>query len=268
MSAKDCRPPRVAHIELKKRLADFRKPNYYLLSMSRKVLIIEDNPDIARLVQRHLTDIGCSADIAGNGAGAMQRLAGNKYQLVVLDLMLPDTDGLSLCRRIRESGDYLPILMLTAKTSELDRVLGLEMGADDYLTKPFSVPELMARIKALFRRVDALTHGADTKTGTQILKHDGLMIDVTKRRVLVDAREVELTAREFDLLVYFARHPGQVFSRVQLLDRVWGYNHDGYEHTVNSHINRLRAKIETDPSAPRFVLTVWGVGYKFADGTD
>jgi DNA-binding response OmpR family regulator len=236
--------------------------------MTRKVLIIEDNPDIARLVQRHLVDIGCSADIAGNGASAMQRLAKGGYKLVVLDLMLPDSDGLSLCRQIRETGDYVPILMLTAKTSEFDRVLGLEMGADDYLTKPFSIHELMARIKALFRRVEALTRSRNTNTAAQILHREGLKIDVIKRRVQVDDQDVELTAREFDLLVYFARHPGQVFSRTQLLDAVWGYNHDGYEHTVNSHINRLRAKIEADPTAPRFVITVWGVGYKFADGMD
>ncbi len=236
--------------------------------MIRKVLIIEDNQDIARLVQRHLLDIGCNADIVGNGAGAMQRLAIGGYQLVVLDLMLPDTDGLSLCRHIRQAGDYIPILMLTAKTTELDRVLGLEMGADDYLTKPFSVPELMARIKALFRRVEALSPSPDSEPATQILQYDGLTIDVGKRRLRIEGREVELTAREFDLLVHFARHPGRVFSRVQLLERVWGYNHDGYEHTVNSHINRLRAKIESNPSTPRFVLTVWGVGYKFADGAD
>jgi len=232
--------------------------------MTRKVLIVEDNPDIARLVQGHLADIGCAADIAGTGAAALQRYAQGGYQLVVLDLMLPDSDGLSLCRRIRESGDYVPVLMLTAKSSELDRVLGLEMGADDYLTKPFSIPELMARVRALFRRVDALQRNSAAPSDESFLI-DGLSIDVGRRRVAVDGEAVSLTAREFDLLLFFARHPGRVFDRSQLLDQVWGYNHDGYEHTVNSHINRLRGKIEKDPSDPRFVLTVWGVGYKFAD---
>ncbi len=235
--------------------------------MRRKVLIVEDEPDIARLVQTHLRDIGCDAEIAPDGATALRLFERGGCQLVVLDLMLPDTDGLTLCRRMRETGGYVPILMLTAKSTELDRVLGLEVGADDYLTKPFSVPELLARIKALFRRVDALSRPAGEEGDEETIRHGALWIDPARRHVEVDDRTVELTAREFDLLLFFARHPGRVFSRTQLLDRVWGYNHDGYEHTVNSHINRLRAKIETDPSDPRYVLTVWGVGYKFAERT-
>ncbi len=233
--------------------------------MRRRVLIIEDEPDIARLVQTHLGDIGCDSDIAGNGGDARQLLRKNDYQLIILDLMLPDTDGLTLCRSIREAGGYVPILMLTAKSTELDRVLGLEVGADDYLTKPFSIPELLARIKALFRRVEALSGDASEEQATENIQRGGLYIDVEKHLVRLDGREVELTAREFDLLLFFARHPGRVFSRIQLLDKVWGYNHDGYEHTVNSHINRLRAKIERDPSKPLYILTVWGVGYKFAE---
>jgi DNA-binding response OmpR family regulator len=233
--------------------------------MGRRVLIVEDEPDIARLVQTHLGDIGCDADVAGNGAAALRLLQKHDYQLVILDLMLPDTDGLTLCRDIRAEGDYIPILMLTAKSTELDRVLGLEVGADDYLTKPFSIPELLARIKALFRRVEALSkQESDIQSGENV-SYGGLHIDVGKRQVQLEGREVELTAREFELLLFFARHPGRVFSRVQLLDKVWGYNHDGYEHTVNSHINRLRAKIEKDPSSPAYILTVWGVGYKFAE---
>jgi len=235
------------------------------MSVQRKVLIVEDEPDIARLVQTHLQDIGCAADIAGNGAAALQALEKQRYQLVVLDLMLPDTDGLSLCRQLRGGSDYVPILMLTAKSTELDRVLGLEMGADDYLTKPFSIPELLARIKALFRRVEALSRPAAESTSQELIEQAGLQVDTATRRVNVRGQEVELTAREFDLLLFFARHPGRVFSRVQLLDQVWGYNHDGYEHTVNSHINRLRAKIEADPANPDYILTVWGVGYKFTD---
>jgi two-component system, OmpR family, response regulator len=234
--------------------------------MVRKVLIVEDEPDIARLVQQHLKDIGCEADIAGDGARATELFNQGGYQLVVLDLMLPDTDGLTLCRSFREQGGYVPILMLTAKSTELDRVIGLEVGADDYLTKPFSIPELMARIKALFRRVEAMQQpAADQTDSTDSIEWDDLHIDTIRRSVTIAGRAVELTAREFELLYFFASNPGRVFSRVQLLDKVWGYNHDGYEHTVNSHINRLRSKIEQDPSSPKYVLTVWGVGYKFAD---
>jgi DNA-binding response OmpR family regulator len=233
--------------------------------MRRKVLIVEDEPDIARLIQTHLIDTGYQAEIAANGAAAMKLFDQGDYQLVVLDLMLPDTDGLTLCRQMRSREGYVGILMLTAKSTELDRVVGLEVGADDYLTKPFSVPELMARIKALFRRIEALQAQPELPDQEEVIEREGLVIDVNRRRVQVDGKAVELTAREFDLLLFFARHPGRVFSRIQLLDQVWGYNHDGYEHTVNSHINRLRSKIEENPADPRFVLTVWGVGYKFSD---
>lgn len=233
--------------------------------MQRRVLIIEDEGDIARLVQDHLGDIGCVADIAASGAAAQESLNKNRYDLAILDLMLPDTDGLTLCRRIRETAGYLPILMLTAKSTELDRVLGLEVGADDYLTKPFSVPELMARVKALFRRVEALTQATSETGAVETLQHGAMTIDMGRRTVRIAETDIDLTAREFDLLLFFARNPGRVFNRSQLLDKVWGYNHEGYEHTVNSHINRLRAKIEEDPSNPRYVKTVWGVGYKFAD---
>jgi DNA-binding response OmpR family regulator len=155
--------------------------------------------------------------------------------------------------------------MLTAKSSELDRVLGLEIGADDYLSKPFSIPELLARVKALFRRTDALKRTANGGVAEETLRRGELTIEVGKRRVTVGGHEVTLTAREFDLLLHFARHPGRVYTRTQLLDQIWGYSHQGYEHTVNSHINRLRAKIESDPANPRYVMTVWGVGYRFTD---
>ena len=232
--------------------------------MTRNALIIEDNGDIARLVSLHLKDIGCEAHIAGSGEEGVRRFQSQSFDLVILDLMLPGMDGLSVCRVLRSGPLFVPILMLTAKSSELDRVLGLEMGADDYLTKPFSIPELMARVKALFRRTDALTETAQTPPDETLLR-GGMCIDVGRRRITLDGGQEELTAREFDLLLYFARHPGRVFTRAQLLDKVWGYGHDGYEHTVNSHINRLRAKLEADPAKPRYVLTVWGVGYKFAD---
>ncbi|MCG7912142.1 MAG: response regulator transcription factor, partial [Candidatus Thiodiazotropha taylori] len=172
--------------------------------MQRKLLIVEDEPDIAHLVQKHLQDAGYDADIASNGAAAMELFRKNSYQLVILDLMLPDTDGLTLCRQMRSAEEYVAILMLTAKSTELDRVLGLEMGADDYLTKPFSVPELMARIKALFRRIDALKEGSKGITEQESIERDGLYIDVNKRSVQVEGEAVDLTAREFDLLLFFA----------------------------------------------------------------
>jgi DNA-binding response OmpR family regulator len=231
--------------------------------MNRNVLIIEDDRDIAGLVRLHLEDLGCRVQVEGDGLAGYERAAGESFDLVILDLMLPTIDGLEVCRRLRSGDRYTPILMLTAKTTELDRVLGLELGADDYLTKPFSVLELIARVKALFRRIDALT-GGEPEPGGHI-EINGLVLDEAKRRVTVEDTEVELTAKEFDLLLCFARNPGRVFTRSQLLDQVWGYGHDGYEHTVNSHINRLRAKIESDPSQPRYVLTVWGVGYRFAE---
>lgn len=235
--------------------------------MQRKVLIVEDEPDIARLVREHLADVGCETVVAADAATARTRFAAGGLDLVVLDRMLPDGDGLALCGEFRRHDATLPILMLTAKSTELDRVVGLEVGADDYLVKPFGVAELQARVKALLRRVAALQEAAATPPTEERLEHDGLVIDVQRRKVTVAGAPVELTAREFDLLLFFARHPGRVFSRMQLLDKVWGYNHEGYEHTVNSHINRLRAKIEPVPSTPRYVLTVWGVGYKFSDAT-
>jgi DNA-binding response OmpR family regulator len=178
--------------------------------------------------------------------------------------MLPDMDGLDLCRQLRAQQDHTPILMLTARSGEVDRVLGLELGADDYLTKPFSVRELVARIKAILRRVERM---ADEGTASESdpISVAGLNIDRDKRRVSVRGELIHLTAKEYDLLVQFARHPGRVFTRSQLLDLVWGYGEGTYEHTVNSHINRLRAKIEDDPSEPRFIRTVWGVGYRFYD---
>jgi two-component system OmpR family response regulator len=229
--------------------------------MVRQVLIVEDDREIANLIKLHLKDIRCEADLAHSGQEAIARYTNHHYDLVILDLMLPDMDGLALCQRLRRDTDYIPILMLTSKATELDRVLGLEMGGDDYLTKPFSFLELLARVKALLRRAEAMTQPAPETAET--LNFGELNIEISKRRVRVGAKEPELTAKEFDLLVHFARHPGRVFTRAQLLDQVWGYGHEGYEHTVNSHINRLRAKIENDPTQPRYILTVWGVGYKF-----
>ncbi|MFB9146110.1 response regulator transcription factor [Halomonas alkalicola] len=233
--------------------------------MTRNVLIVEDNPGIGELVSMHVTELGMNPVLCERGDTGLTRFREGDIDLVILDLMLPGMDGLSVCREIRSGPGYVPVLMLTAKGSELDRVLGLEMGADDYLTKPFSVAELSARVKALFRRVDAMASAAAAETCNEELSADGLRIDPLRRRVFVKDQPVELTAREFDLLWHFASHPGRVFSRVQLLDTVWGYSHEGYEHTVNTHINRLRGKIETNPARPEFIQTVWGVGYRFRE---
>ena len=231
----------------------------------KKVLVIEDNPDISKLVAMHLQDMGTRVDTVFNGNDGFKCANNEHYDLVILDLMLPGLDGIEICKRLRKKEIYTPILMLTAKSTELDRVLGLEIGADEYLTKPFSVRELLARVKAIFRRVDALQEPGTVTEKHKPLSFGELQIDANKRNVELNKQSVELTAKEFDLLWHFAQHPGQVFNRTQLLDSVWGYGHDGYEHTVNSHINRLRAKIEINPSDPQYILTVWGVGYKFAD---
>ncbi|MDQ6976516.1 MAG: response regulator transcription factor [Ghiorsea sp.] len=230
--------------------------------MDKKILIVEDNTDLADLLALHLQDINCNADIAYDGGKALELYAENNYDLVILDIMLPVMDGITVCQKMREQGSYIPIIMLTSKTSEVDRVVGLEVGADDYITKPFSIPELLARIKAQFRTIEALAQPKTDKGVSDICMGD-LSIHLANRQVSIAEKNIELTAKEFDLLVYFAQHPGQVFTRTQLLDQVWGYQFEGYDHTVNTHINRLRIKIEQDPSKPFYILTVWGVGYKF-----
>jgi DNA-binding response OmpR family regulator len=233
----------------------------------RRVLVVEDDRDIASLVQLHLAEEGCEVTIAHDGSQGLLKALSEPYDLLILDLMLPGTDGIEICRRVRSRPDYTPILMLTAKSAEPDRIVGLEMGADDYLTKPFSVRELLARIRALFRRIAALA-AKEAKEAPNRIAVGGLTITLDKRRVELDGRIVELTAKEFDLLAQFASHPGRVYTRSELLDLVWGYGQDSYQHTVNSHINRLRAKIERDPAEPHYVRTVWGVGYKFLDPAD
>jgi DNA-binding response OmpR family regulator len=232
--------------------------------MARRILVVEDDRDIAQLVELHLRDLGAGVTLADDGAAALELAQREPFDLLILDITLPSVDGLEICRRIRASERYTPILMLTARSSEVDRIIGLELGADDYLTKPFSIRELIARVKALLRRVDALSK-RDADAEAKVLAFGDLRIDVEKRKVTVGLEVIDLTAKEFDLLLQFARHPGRVYTRAQLLDLVWGYGHDGYEHTVNSHINRLRSKIEKDHANPSFILTVWGVGYKFAE---
>ncbi|MGB3621621.1 response regulator transcription factor [Ketobacter sp. MCCC 1A13808] len=230
---------------------------------TKSVLVIEDELDIARLIRLHLLECCDQVELADNGLDGLKLAQSRDWDLILLDLRLPGMNGLDICKQLRSRQSYVPILMLTAKSSELDRVLGLEIGADDYLTKPFSVQELVARVKAIFRRCEAMRKVQQDTTQQRLIRYQDLELDADKRQARRQGDAVELTAREFDLLFHFASHPGRVFSRAQLLDCVWGYGHDGYEHTVNSHINRLRSKIEPDPAHPIYILTVWGVGYRF-----
>lgn len=232
--------------------------------MARNILVVEDDQDIGRLVELHLRDLGYSVHLLHDGKEGLMDALTKPYDLVILDVMLPGIDGLELCRQLRSKATYTPILMLTAKSSEFDRVLGLEVGADDYVTKPFSVRELLARVKAVFRRAEAFA-AKDVQITPNNIRLGDLNIDVEKRKVTLSGTVKDLTAKEFDLLLQFAQNPGRVYTRSQLLDLVWGYGHDGYEHTVNSHINRLRSKIEKDSALPAYILTVWGIGYKFRD---
>ena len=229
----------------------------------RRILLVEDEQDIAELVSLHLGDLCDEFVVARDGYEGMRLATTENWALTILDLRLPGPDGLEICRAIRRERPYQPILMLTSKSAELDRVLGLETGADDYLTKPFSILELVARVRAIFRRLERMAPQAEADSRNKI-RAGNLTINPACREVTLGDRQIDLTAREFDLLNYFARNPGRVFRRADLLDKVWGYGYEGYEHTVNSHINRLRAKIESDPSNPQTIVTVWGVGYKFA----
>ncbi|HHG8772597.1 TPA: response regulator transcription factor [Raoultella planticola] len=230
--------------------------------MAKRILLVEDDDDIATLLRLNLQDEGYQIVHEADGAQALAQLEKGGWDAAILDLMLPNVDGLEICRRIRQMTRYLPVIIISARSSETHRVLGLEMGADDYLAKPFSVIELVARVKALFRRQEAMGQNLLMDAGR--IECHGLSIDPLSREIRLRGEPVDLTPREFDLLYYFARHPGEVFSRLVLLDRVWGYQHEGYEHTVNTHINRLRSKIEREPTEPEIILTVWGKGYKFA----
>ena len=224
------------------------------------ILVIEDQSDIANLVRLHVEMLGHRVHCCDTLAYARKARAEREWSLLVLDLSLPDGDGLDFCRELRDSDPGVPVLMLTARGTEHDRVRGLETGADDYLTKPFSVLELQARVRALLRR--AALQAPPAEAATEVIEIGALRLEPARREVRREGEAIELTATEFELLAFLARQPGVVFSRQQLLSEVWGYHHEGYEHTVNSHINRLRAKLEADPAHPRYIRTVWGVGYK------
>lgn len=230
-----------------------------------KVLVVEDDPDIIELISLHLSDLDCEVTREMNGSAGFEKAKSQKFDLIVLDLMLPGMDGIAICQKLRALDIFTPILMLTAKAEEFDKVLGLESGADDYLTKPFGIREFIARVKAILRRQQIHNTTNDEGVVKTEIKQGDLHIDITKRKVIRNGERIDLTPKEFDLLCLMAENPGRSFDRDQLLSTVWGYEFSGYEHTVNSHINRLRTKIETDLSNPKYILTTWGVGYRFND---
>lgn len=231
---------------------------------SRNILVVEDNPDMSGLLSLHLRDQGYRVQVARDGVAGLEYACSAGFDLVVLDIMLPGLDGLEVCRELRSKSPHVPVLILSARSSEIDRVMGLELGADDYLTKPFGIREFLARVKAILRRVDDLTGRSQQRL--KALTFGEMTLDLERHVVTLAESPIELTPKEFDLLAQFASNPGRVYTRSQLLDLVWGYAHAGYEHTVSSHISRLRSKVESNPSKPEYILTVWGLGYKFNDG--
>ena len=230
--------------------------------MNEQLLLVEDDDAIASALRLHLEDAGYRLHREADGRDAMAAIDRQRWDLVLLDLMLPGADGWDVCRHLRARHADVPVIMLSARSAEAHRVLGLELGADDYLAKPFSMLELVARVRALLRRIEQVR---SSPTAAAELRFGGFRLDTVRRELRRADDTVALTLREFDLLHFLLRHKGQAFGRGELLQRVWGAGFDGYEHTVNSHINRLRTKIEDDPREPRRIVTVWGVGYRFDD---
>jgi DNA-binding response OmpR family regulator len=228
------------------------------------LLVVEDDENISSAISEYFSRAGYTVKTVEDGLMGVKAALEDPPDAVVLDLMLPKMDGLAVCRELREKVSYLPILMLTAKDDVVDKVLGLEMGADDYITKPFSLRELEARIKSVLRRSRSASNSGSSKDEAPIIR-GRLRIDPARREVTIGDRQVELTPKEFDLLRLFAANPGRVFPRKYLLEKIWDYSYEGYDRTIDSHINRLRAKIEANPENPQMVLTVWGIGYKFSD---
>lgn len=229
---------------------------------NKSILIVEDDREISNLLTIHLKDQGFNITKTLNGNQALKMAQAKEHDMILLDIMLPGLDGMEICRELRKQNINTPILMLTSRSDEIDKVLGLEMGADDYITKPFSVRELISRIKALFRRMEGYN---STEDQSGIFHYGDLIIDGVNHKVILDGQRIELTPKEFNLLFLMAKHPGRSYSREKLLELVWGYQFSGYEHTVNSHINRLRGKIEKNISDPKYILTTWGLGYRFTD---
>lgn len=228
-----------------------------------RVLLLEDDVNIVELLTIHLNDLGCEVFPVMNGQNGLAKAMELPFDLIILDIMLPGMNGMEVCRRIRQTDRHTPILILSAKSEEIDKVVGLETGADDYLTKPFSVREFIARVKVIFRRKEDHMPAQEAAAASSIIRFAGLEIDTDKRKVTLNETRVDLSPKEFDLITLLASNPGKSYSRKRLLNLVWGYDFEGYEHTVNSHINRLRGKIEEDISNPKFILTTWGVGYRF-----
>ncbi len=231
--------------------------------LMEKALIIEDDKDISELIAIHLADMDLEVDKAYDGQDGLMKALNNHYRFILLDIRLPLLDGFEVCKRLRMEKNNTPVLMITSKSEEIDKVLGLEIGADDYISKPFGIRELLARIKAVLRRTEQ--HATAKDQEELELRYDQLYINVGMRIVEIAGERIELSPKEFDLLVHLASNPGKTYSRMQLLNQVWGYEFEGFEHTVNSHINRLRAKVEKDMSKPEYILTTWGVGYKFRE---
>lgn len=228
--------------------------------MNEQLLLVEDDDAIADALRLHLEQAGYRLHRESNGLHAMTAIDRQRWDMVLLDLMLPGADGWDVCRHLRARHADVPVIMLSARSTEAHRVLGLELGADDYLAKPFSMLELVARVRALLRRVDQSRQAPEASAK---LCFGPFQLDTERRELLRGAEIITLTLREFDLLHFLLRNVGRAFSRSELLERVWGASFDGYEHTVNSHINRLRTKIEDDPRNPVRIVTVWGVGYRF-----
>jgi two-component system response regulator ResD len=238
-------------------LKSTQEPNQ--VAWQQRVLVVDDEPMVAEVVERYLLREGFDVSKAADGRRALAIAEAWHPDLVVLDLMLPGLDGLDVFRSLRREG-HVPVIMLTARAEEADRIVGLELGADDYVVKPFSPRELVARVKAVLRRSRS---NAGHDVSENVIRSAGLMVDPRARTVEVNGRPAVLTAKEFDLLFYLSSHPGQVFTREQLMDNVWDFTFAGDASTVTVHIRRLREKVEPDPMRPRFVKTVWGVGYKF-----
>ncbi len=228
------------------------------------LLVVEDDENISTALSEYFSRAGYQVRTVEDGIAGVKAALEDPPDAVVLDLMLPKMDGLAVCKELREKISYLPILMLTAKDDVVDKVLGLEMGADDYITKPFSLRELEARIKSVLRRTRSAPSSDGVSDETPIVRGK-LRIDPIRREVTIGERQVELTPKEFDLVRLFASNPGRVFPRKYLLEKIWDYSYEGYDRTIDSHINRLRSKIEDNPENPQMVLTVWGIGYKFTD---
>jgi len=231
--------------------------------LAKQVLLVEDDKSIAELVTIHLNDLGCNVTWKENGKEGLLEGLERAFNLIILDIMLPGKDGLEISKQLRAEKVNTPILMLTSKSDEIDKVLGLESGADDYLTKPFSIREFVARVKAIFRRTAFEAQRNDNDE--VLIKFGEIELDSQKRKVTHSGKRLDLTPKEFDLLTLMATNPGVTYSRERILNLIWGIEFAGYEHTVNSHINRLRAKIEEDMAKPKYILTTWGVGYRFND---